>query len=285
MNATTACHPVGTVSLNVLDIEKMRRFYGETLGLRVMAGGGEGEVGLGAKEGEPLIRLFHTPGAPRAPRSAGLYHIALRVPDRLELARVLLHLANQGVALQGVADHGVSEALYLADPEGNGLEIYRDYPYDEWPVDEKDNLVMGTWELDLDGLLAELGAEPPPFGGLHPDSLVGHVHLSARELEPEVAFFQRLLGLNLVMRYGPAAAFLAFGEYHHHVGVNTWQSAGGPASDPARAGLRGISLRYADASEREAALARLAEAGQAAQQSGQNWLVRSPSGITVLLEI
>ncbi len=283
MSEITAHRALGAVSLNVLDLDTMQRFYAEILGFSVLENQA-GRVSLGAPSGEALLHLFHTPGAPRLPRAAGLYHIALRVPDRLELARMLVRLAETSQPLQGVADHGVSEALYLADPEGNGLEIYRDYPEEDWPVDDKGRLVMDTWELDLDGLLAELGPQPLAFHGIHPETRVGHVHLAVNALEPEVAFFQRLLGLNLVTRYGPAAAFLAFGEYHHHIGVNTWQTAGGPPNDPARAGLRAIRLRYPDPAAREAALARLKEAGQDVQAGEAGWLARSPSGIAVLLE-
>lgn len=277
-------HPVGTVALTVKDLESARKFYADALGLRVLdAQSGRLRLVADPSSAYALLELVEAPAATRPEKATGLYHIAIRVPSYADLARLLVHLSELGIEIEGTADHLVSAALYLTDPEGNGVELYCDFPADEWPRDKLGRLQMGTSELDLDWLLSELEGESTAWDGIHPETVVGHVHLSVKTLEPEVVFFTRELGLAVTQRYGPAAAFTSFKGYHHHVGLNTWVSAGAPAAPADSIGLRWFALRY-PAADLEAALARLQAANIPVEDHPAGKLVRTPSGICVVLQ-
>lgn len=203
-------------TLRVRDLEAQLGFYRDLLGLRVREDD-EGQVRLGPDGAEMTLALTADPEAPRRPHpSVGLYHQAFLVPDRQALASVLEGLIDQGAKLQGAADHGVSEAIYLADPEGNEVEIYRDREPEAWPR-QGDEVAMVTHALDLEDVLAESQGS----SGLHARTRLGHVHLHVPDLEPAGAFYQAL-GLTVSQSTYPGALFLAAGGYHHHVGLNTW---------------------------------------------------------------
>lgn len=220
---------VGPVCLRTKNLESMLSFYGEELGLRVIRSEGDyTALGTGATT-QPVIILHHDPKATTPPPDAtGLYHYAILVPNRRSLAAAYLALGSKGVVFDGYADHRVSEALYLSDPEGNGIEIYSDRSRSEWKFDNG-GVDMTTEPLDLDSLIKEL-----PAGGsggsqaLTEGARVGHVHLKVSDLQTSISFYRDALGFEL-MRYWGSAAFLSAGHYHHHVGMNTWESLGGPA--------------------------------------------------------
>jgi len=240
---------IGTVSLTVANLEHSRGFCERVLGLR--CGTAEnGSVRLGGDGGETLLELVADPAAPeRPPGTTGLFHYAVLVPDRAELARALHRVLENGWRFTGASDHLVSEALYLRDPEGNGIEIYRDRPRDEWET-KGDEIAMASLPLDLDSLAAEAegsGGEPMPAG-----TTMGHVHLNVSEIDATERFYARGLGLDVTVRSYPGALFLASGGYHHHVGANTWAGEGAPPPPDGARGLRHFELIAEGAEPREA---------------------------------
>jgi catechol 2,3-dioxygenase len=272
---------IGKVRLRVADIDGLAEFYERVIGLRSVARDGD-VVRLGPDDGEPLIELVAAPGASPAPSfSTGLFHLAILVPDRAELARSLKRVAGAGWRLTGASDHLVSEALYLQDPEGNGIEIYRDRPRDQWGHDGSE-LRMATLPLDLDGVLGELepGEEPP--NGVAPATTMGHVHLQVADIPASEGFYNGALELEVMVRSYPGALFLAAGGYHHHVGLNTWQSQGAPPPPEGALGLDRYELVLPDTADVDAADGRLGERSDPIRVE-EGVLVADPSGNRVLL--
>ena len=226
---------MGAVELTVADLERSLGYYQGSIGLELLeSNGGEAALGAGGRE---LLRLVEEPGARPADGYTGLFHFALLVPERADLAHWLAHAARERVALTGASDHFVSEALYLRDPDHHGIEIYWDRPRALW---EGQVNRMGTWPLDLDGLLAE--APAAPFEGLAGGTAMGHVHLRVANVDDTVHFYRDVLGLDLMTQLGPQAAFLSAGGYHHHLGANTWESAGAPPAPAGTAALRRFTI-------------------------------------------
>lgn len=249
---------LGPVRLQVSDLERSARYYDRTLGLVPFSGSAGAGLALAPPgRAEPLIFLSERPGARAVPPRGrlGLYHFALRVPDREALGRLAIHLRDLGVRM-GAADHRVSEALYLTDPDGLGIEVYRDRPTDQWESSGR-QLVMTTEALNVDGLIAEVrggsvdssspdrvvpgrargSGAPSGLGdrGLPSRTAMGHVHLRVADLQEAARFYHRGLGLEKVVWDYPGALFLSAGGYHHHVGLNSWApSAEPPGADDAR---------------------------------------------------
>lgn len=217
---------MGAVHLSVASLDRSVAYYAGPIGLQVHRRD-DGTAALGCG-GEDLVVLHEQRGARPADGFCGLFHLALLVPERQDLARWLVHAARDRVALTGMSDHAVSEALYLRDPDGHGIEIYADRPREQWEgqVDE----LMTTLPLDTRALVATLpDPEGASFGGLPEGTTMGHVHLRVAQIPDTVAFYGEL-GFDLMARYGSQAAFMASGGYHHHLGANTWESAGAPAA-------------------------------------------------------
>jgi catechol 2,3-dioxygenase len=269
---------IGAVHLTIADLRRSIRFYESHLGF-VVRQRDDRTAWLGAG-GRDLLVLSQSPAALRVRGTTGLYHFAILVPSRAELSRSLRRLAATDSVLQGAADHGVSEALYLADEDGNGIEIYRDRPRAEWPMVEG-RLHMGTDPLDLDALMAE--SSDGSATALDPDTVIGHVHLHVAHIEDARAFYVDVLGFELMQRYGPSALFVSAGGYHHHVGLNTWAGVGAPAPPPGAIGLRRFTVRFPN----EAALAgvteRLRVAGVDSEPIEGGVLVRDPAKNPILL--
>jgi catechol 2,3-dioxygenase len=274
--------------LQVSDLASALGFYEGLLGFR-QAGRNGRSVALSATGRPPYaIVLVERPGAPpKPPRTTGLYHVAIRLPSRRALAEVLIRLATHSWPFQGFADHLVSEALYLADPDGNGLELYADRPPERW-TQRNGQIVMGTEPLDVDGLVAEADGESASWNGIDPGTDIGHVHLHISDLARSEAFYHGLLGLNVTQRGYPGALFLSAGGYHHHLGINTWVGAGAPPPPAEAVGLLSFALQIPDGEAWRAVLARLAGAGMAPE--GQHdcpderiALVRDPDGLGVEL--
>jgi catechol 2,3-dioxygenase len=231
---------IGEVTLVVSDLERSVAFYQDTLGFAVQSSGG-GEATLGTSHGRPLLRLEERLGArPRPPRTAGLFHVAILVPDRAALGRSLRRLDVRRWPLSGAADHLVSEAVYLSDPDGLGLEIYRDRPTPSWRREGSD-VIMSTDPLDLDDVAHEPGAESP-WNGLAPDTTIGHVHLHVPDLDSAEAFYCRRIGFSPTLRRYPGALFVAAGAYHHHIGLNIWAGRGAPPPPDHVVGLRAFTV-------------------------------------------
>jgi catechol 2,3-dioxygenase len=279
-------HPdtaMGQVALTVADLERSIRFYTERLGFQVLAQDA-GTATLGPQGGPGLLRLTAQPGAQPAPRSAtGLYHFAILLPTRADLARALYRLIETQTPLQGFADHLVSEAIYLADPDGNGIEIYRDRPRAEWPR-LNGQIQMATDPIDLDGLMAELGANPSAGPGLPAGTRMGHVHLQVGDIARAAAFYVGVLGFEVVTSM-PSALFVSAGGYHHHLGLNTWQSRGRGAPPAGRAGLRDFVVLLPDQAEQDRVVARLDAAGIPVTREAGDVLAPDPWGTQVRLVV
>lgn len=232
-----APYRVDHVALTVRDLGALTRFYRDAIGLEIVRREA-GAVELGAG-GRVLLALRHNPAArPRDPSEAGLFHVAFLLPTRGDLGAWLAHAGRAGVRLSGASDHFVSEAVYLDDPEGNGIEVYADRPPAAWPRDEGGSLRMRNGGLDLDGLVR--GA-PGAWAGMPAGGCVGHVHLQVGALEAAERFYVDRLGFDVTCRY-PGATFLGAGGYHHQLAVNTWNSRGAPVRTPGATGLAEVTL-------------------------------------------
>lgn len=268
---------MGPVTLTVVDLGRAVAFYRERIGLSAHAQDGvSARLGAG---GDDLLVLIGRKDAARAVGTTGLFHVAILLPSRAALARALRRLAETRTPLQGAADHRVSESLYLADPEGNGIELYRDRPRDTWVWD--DGLVgMATDPLDLDALLAEGEADETPWTGQPAGTTIGHVHLRVAHIAPAERFYCEILGFNLTARYGDRASFVAADGYHHHVAFNTWSGVGAPPPPSGAAGLKELVVRLDDADAVGRVTARARAAGVPIETGN---VLRDPSGNAVRL--
>jgi len=271
---------VGAVHLTVADLQRSLDYYRTQIGLQVLEQGG-GEASLGT-DGRELLHLVESAGAQPAGGYTGLYHFALLVPQRIHLASWLAHAARDRVGMTGMSDHFVSEALYLRDPDGHGIEIYWDRPREGWEGQVSER--MTTLPLDVDSILNELDdPASAPFDGLPDGTVMGHVHLKVAAIEPTVAFYRDVLGFALMAQLGPMAAFLAAGGYHHHLGSNTWESSGAPAPPEGSAALRHYNVVVPDDAERERIVGRVEHAGMNVVDHAGEPLVRDPSGNALVL--
>jgi catechol 2,3-dioxygenase len=270
---------LGAIRLRVHDVETMRSFYENTIGLRLL--GTDGAVTSLGTDNHVLIELLAGPTAPsRPPRSTGLFHLALLTPTRGDLARALRRVVESGWSLSGASDHLVSEALYLSDPEGNGIELYRDRPRDDWVIVD-DELQMATLPLDLNDLLAEPLPTTPDLG-MAPETRLGHVHLQVADLRVAEAFWVEALGFDVIVRGYPGALFVSAGGYHHHVGLNTWAGVGAPSPPEEACGLVRFEVVLPDEEDVRGAAARLAAV--ASVENGEGGVLSvDPSGNRVLV--
>jgi catechol 2,3-dioxygenase len=266
---------IGAVGLKARDLSRLTDFYTNAIGLQVIDRDAK-TARLGAG-GVTLLALEAAPSAlPDDPRTAGLFHTAFLQPTRADLARWLVHAANTRVPLSGASDHLVSEAIYLDDPEGNGIEVYRDRLPEEWTW-SGDRIKMATDRLDLDNLAADAGnmAYAGAPGGLR----IGHIHLRVGDLAPTQQFYGTIGMMPTAGRGG--ALFMSSGRYHHHIGSNIWQSAGARMRDDERAGLSWFAIEAADGKTRDEALARLKGANVPVGNSAEGSQVRDPFGTRV----
>src|SRR5918911_889773 len=268
---------MGPVHVTVADLARSLEYYRRVVGLDVLEQAA-GRASLGADSNELLV-LVEEPGARPDDGHTGLYHFALLVPTRADLGRWLAHAARDRVQLTGLSDHYVSEAIYLRDPDQHGIEIYADRPRELW--DGQVGNRMTTEPLDVKSLLDEAGASG--FDGLPTGTVMGHVHLKVAGIPETIQFYRDVLGFDLVVERVPQAAFLSAGGYHHHLGANTWESAGAPPPPEGSAALRHATIVVPSAEARDEALRRLADAGQEPEETATGTLVRDPSGNPVLL--
>ncbi len=270
-------HPDTTLNyihLTVSDLDRSLQFYTNVIGLQ-LRGRENGTARLGTDSGE-ILRLTAQPGARHVPRTTGLFHFAILTPSRRALARSLHRLAETNWPLGGFSDHLVSEAIYLSDPDDNGIEIYRDRPRSEWPR-RNGQIHMATDPLDIDGVLSELEGDSEPWAGLHPDTILGHVHLHVRDTREAEAFYCGLIGFDLITRYGAAASFMSAGGYHHHLGANTWAGVGAPPPPPGSAGLRYWVVQVPDKAELERIRSAVEKEGVQTEETAEGLQLRDPS--------
>ncbi|OAI39712.1 hypothetical protein AYO39_02625 [Actinobacteria bacterium SCGC AG-212-D09] len=278
-------HPdtsLGPVRLLVSDADRSRRFYEVATGLRATELD-DGAIALGTDGGAPLVELQGDGSAPALdPRAPGLFHLAILLPSRLDLAIALARLAQARIPLTGASDHLVSEALYLSDPDGNGIEIYRDRPRDEWQV--RDGVLqMATLPLDLDSLIGELDDHERRSPAAPAGTRIGHVHLQVSDLADAERFYSGVLGFDVTVRGYPGALFVSAGGYHHHIGLNTWSSLGSPPPRTGAVGLDSFEIVLPSADELDRVLARARAAGVETEELADGWRIRDPFGSGVLL--
>lgn len=234
---------IGPVHLTVADLERSLAFYAGVLGMRPIEKGAA-HASLGTA-GRTLLHLTEVPGARHVTGRTGLYHFALLYPSREELGNVLQNLVDNHIPLSGGADHLVSEAIYLNDPDGSGIELYRDRPRHEWLM-ENGRPKMDTLPLHFEGILAGASQNAAAGYEMPQDTLMGHLHLHVADLAAALAFYEEIVGFDLMGRYGGVAAFLSAGGYHHHLGLNTWAGVGAPPPPPRATGLRAYEILLPD---------------------------------------
>lgn len=274
---------LGPVVLTVSDLDAQAAFYRDAIGLREISRVGD-TVDFGVPgDHATLVSLVGRPDAlRRPPRTTGLFHLALLVPSRADLARALNRVNGTGHRFTGASDHLVSEALYLDDPEGNGIEIYRDRARQEWTY-EGGQLAMATLPLDVEGVLA--GVSSGDVGnGMAPGTRIGHVHLQVATIPAAEVFYVDALGFETTAGGYPGALFVSAGGYHHHVGLNTWAGVGAPAPPPGSRGLRTFTIVLPDTAELGGTLAAAHSAGVEVSADGAGRdVVTDPSGNRAVL--
>ena len=267
---------VGAVALTVRDLETMNRFYQQVIGLTpIERSAGVERLGAGDTV---LLELRHDPSAPLAdPRAAGLFHIAFLLPSRADLGQWLRQTAEQRIPLQGASDHGVSEAIYLGDPEGNGIEMYADRPSADWTWNNG-AIAMKTDHLDIDDLLRK--AATAPWERLPERSMVGHVHLKVGAIAPAEAFFGGVLGFEIMAR-APGGSFFGSGRYHHHLAANIWNSRNAPVRTTPTTGLANVEIIAADPARLAAIATRAERAGLVVEGQPSGFSLRDPWGTSL----
>ncbi len=269
---------VGTVRLKVRDLDAVSTFYQSVLGLSPVANS-EQRVTLGVG-GIPLLELEGDPTlSPLDPRQAGLFHAAFLMPTRSDLARWVAHVAEARVPLQGASDHIVSEAIYLADPEGNGIEVYADRPVSAWHG-EAGEIRMSTDPLDLPGLLQS--AEGTEWSGFPDNGSIGHVHLQVGDTGEADTFYRDVLGLDIAARY-PGASFYGSGGYHHQLAGNIWNSRRAGKRPEGMAGLDAVEILVRNPHDLAAIAARAESAGIASITNTNGLTLHDPWGTAITL--
>lgn len=274
---------MGAITLAVADLARSIAFYHEKLGMKAIdRADGRATMGVGSTL---LLHLIEQQGAiPQPPRTTGLYHVAILLPSRADLGRVLLNLIAARCSLQGASDHRVSEAVYLADPDGNGLEIYRDRPRDEWEWNRDHRVQMDTLPLDIDGVIGSVETSGARFAGMPEGTQIGHVHLRVGDTVEAEAFYHGTIGFDVVAAF-PGALFVSAGGYHHHLGLNTWQSRNAPRPPHHSTGLREFVILVPDDAARDAITDRVRAAGVAVEQDGAAARFDDPWGNRIRLAV
>lgn len=263
------------IHVKVEDLERSLRFYQGILGLKILQQTEKTRV-LSADGKKPLITI-EVPEAvvKKQPRTTGLYHFALLLPKRADLAKTLRHLAASNVRLQGASDHAVSEAIYLADPDGNGIEIYSDRPASAWEWNNQE-VVMATKPLDVQGLMAEDDGQS--WSGLPEGTLMGHIHLHVDNIEKSREFYCDGLGFDVVSRIADHAMFISTGGYHHHIAFNVWNGTGAQPPVENSVGMRFYTIVYPSEAARSEAVQRLTALGYTVNHRDQAIAVTDPAG-------
>lgn len=273
---------LGAVHLVVTNLDQSLKFYQESLGFVLHSRSGtSAALGPGNTEGKPVGQIFlelnENPDAKPENRSTGLYHFAVLVPSRIELARVLQRIVTTKTSMQGFADHGVSEAIYLPDPDNNGIEIYRDRSRDDWPRNPDGNLAMVTDPFDFDGVMAELQGKDEAWLGVSKGTQLGHMHLYVRDIAEAERFYSGTLGFDLLQRYGQSASFVSAGGYHHHIGFNTWNGVGAPPPPADAIGLQWFDIQLPNSGELGKIADRVRKAGLKPEDHRDGLFVQDPS--------
>ncbi|NGP46697.1 VOC family protein [Bacillaceae bacterium SIJ1] len=271
---------VSQVNLKIQDLERSIAFYTEVIGLNVLEQTSTSAI-LSADGKTALVTIKQLDQVtPKQRRTTGLYHFALLLPKRADLANIVQHFRENGVQF-GSSDHLVSEALYLSDPDGNGIEIYADRDPSEWHWREGE-VAMSVDPLDFSGLLS---AATHQWKGLPAKTVMGHVHLHVADLNKAEAFYTKGLGFEVVSRIGTQALFISDGKYHHHIGLNTWNGVGAPSSPQNSVGLDHFTIIMPTEEQKNAARTRLKEMGAQIIEEQGAVIATDPSGNRMSLAI
>lgn len=273
---------VSQVDLKVSDLERSLAFYQQIIGFQIIKQ--TDKVAFLTADGKtPLVKIEQPDNVrEKQSRTTGLYHFAILLPSRKDLGMILQHFLEVGYPLQGVSDHLVSEAIYLADPDGNGIEIYADRPASTW-VWNDGQVHMTTEPIDAHGLLAE--GRGQKWEGLPSGTTMGHIHLHVAELEKVEEFYCKGLGFNIVTRYGNQAIFLSTGGYHHHIGLNTWNGIGAPKPADNSVGLKWFTLQFPSEEARQQVIENLRRLEVMVSEVEGSYFIEDPSGNRIQLNI
>lgn len=275
---------IGKVVLNVENLSNMKIFYNEYIGLDIKSESAK-EIAFGAHgDDKVLVVLKEVPASDVSGPFAGLYHLALLLPTRKDLGEVLNHLIAAKYPLTGASDHGYSEAIYLNDPEGNGIEIYRDKPVSEWDIRDNGDIAGVTEPMDAEGVIASVEG---PFKGMPAGTYMGHVHLFVSDLEKTDTFYKDVLGFDLKFDFGSQAKFFAAGLYHHQIGSNVWAGTNIPATPK---GVRGMDYYTIELNSKEelASLKESLDANSYAyelDEAANTVSLADPSGIRIVIKV
>lgn len=273
---------IGHVKIKVQDLERSLNFYENILGFTVLE-----QTGSTAKltvDGKTSFLSLEQPEdiTPKQRGTTGLYHFAILLPTVKDLANIVVHLVKHDVRF-GASDHLVSEALYLADPDGNEIEIYRDRPASEWSW-RGEQVDMTTIQLNFERLLKHATPDEP-WSKMPEDTVMGHIHLHVAELENTEKFYVDGLGMDVVLRFGPQALFMSYGKYHHHVGANTWNGVGAPQPAENSVGLAYYTLVFDNEEVRAETLKNLEKIGAEVKQVEGDYVTKDPSGNQIILTV
>jgi len=271
---------LGAVHLRVADLDRSLGFYHALAGLPILERDATTAV-LGFADA-PLIRLRAVAGLlPALPHAAGLFHTAILYPDRHVLGAAVRHISAAGYAFSGASDHLVSEAFYLDDPDGNGVELYRDRPRSDWQWSHG-AVEMASLALDVDGVLDDAA---PTFDAAPAGTCIGHVHLQVSDLVSAEAFYINVVGFDLTTRFGAAATFISAGGYHHHMGLNMWRARGQAASPRTHAGLDAIEIVVPTEADVAAIRTRAEAAGVGVHRHDDGLVLTDPWEHEVILRV
>lgn len=271
---------IQNVTLKVSNLSRSIDFYTEIIGFRVLQQE-EGRVTLTADGQHALITLVEVPNAQFVRGATGLYHFALLLPSRKDLGNLIQHFIQKNVQI-GAGDHDVSEALYLSDPDGNGIEMYIDRPADTWKWDSNGQVYMTTDPVQFQSVLREADGT---WSGLPIDTVMGHIHLSVRNLQESEDFYTSLLDYAVVSRYGGQALFISTGGYHHHIGLNTWHSEGADALPKDAVGIQSYTVQLPDQDYAMQLKKRFVEQNMEIKEQENIFSIIEPNGIEVKFTI
>lgn len=272
---------IGLVTLRVSDLQRSLNYYRHHIGLTIHEQ--HADTATLAVGSTPLLQLHQSPGARVVRRATGLYHFAIRVPSRSDLARMIRHLAESQTPVAGASDHLVSEALYLSDPDGHGIEIYRDRPRSAW-YDANGAFQMDSIPLDVNGILSEPDSYASPWAGLPVGTDMGHIHLQVADVRAAERFYLDVLGFER-MALMPSASFVSAGNYHHHIGMNTWAGVGVPAPPEDAARLLSYELVLPTSDALYAVVERVQAARTPLMEQAEGVAVCDPSHNTIVLRV
>jgi catechol 2,3-dioxygenase len=273
---------IGHVKVKVTNLQRSIRFYQDVLGFDILEQTSS-TVKL-TTDGKTSFLSLEQPEnvLPKQERTTGLYHFAILLPNQTALANIVIQLVNKGVRF-GSSDHLVSEALYLHDPDGNEIEIYRDRVPSEWNW-KRDEVDMAVDPLDFENLLKHATPDKP-WQKMPAETVMGHIHLHVSELKKTEEFYVKGLGMDVVNRFGSQALFLSYGKYHHHVGVNTWNGVGAPAPAKNSVGLESYTLIFDNEGARNQVLTNLKQLGAEVLEENNHFITFDPSGNRIELAI